>query len=125
MPLGPDGYPPMVNTLLLLAVRAVVGGALVVAFALVGEVVKPKRFAGVFGAAPSVALANLALVAGLEGIHKAGVQSRGMIAGGVAMVVACAVGVWSVRRLGALRGAAVMCAAWVLVAVVAKVAVYG
>lgn len=113
------------NQVLLLVVRAAVGGSLVVAFALVGEVVKPKRFAGVFGAAPSVAVANLALVAGVQGIPKAAVESRGMIAGGVAMVVACGAGVWSVRRLHAVRGAVVMCLVWIVVAAVTRVAVYG
>jgi hypothetical protein len=33
------------------------GGALVVAFALLSETLKPKRFAGLFSAAPAVALA--------------------------------------------------------------------
>ncbi len=112
------------NPVLLLAVRALVGGALVVVFALVGEVVKPKRFAGVFGAAPSVALANLAIIAAAEGTPKALHETRGMIAGGVAMVAACAVAIWSVRRLGALRGTAVMCAAWLVVAAVARVVFY-
>lgn len=110
---------------LLLVVRAVFGGAMVVGFALVGEVVKPKRFAGIFGAAPSVAFANLALVAAVQGVPKAMIESRGMIGGGVAMVVACAVGIVSVRRLRAVRGTIVMVLAWIAVAVVAKVAVYG
>lgn len=51
------------------------------------------------------------------------VESRGMIAGGVAMVVACTVGVVSVRLLRARRGAVVMCLAWVVVAVIARVGV--
>lgn len=113
------------STIELLAVRAVVGGSLVVVFALVGEVVKPKRFAGVFGAAPSVALANLALVAAFEGIPKALVESRGMIAGGVAMVVACSVGVMSIRRFRAIRGTVVMCLAWLVIAAIARVTVFG
>jgi len=62
------GYRSRVNPVLLLAVRALVGGTFVVVFALVGEVVTPKRFAGIFGAAPSVTLANLALVVAIEGI---------------------------------------------------------
>jgi hypothetical protein len=40
-------------------VRAVSGGILVSAFAVLGDVLKPKRFAGLFAAAPSVALATL------------------------------------------------------------------
>jgi hypothetical protein len=41
-------------------VRFLVGGAVVSAFAMLGDVLRPKSFAGLFGAAPSVALATLA-----------------------------------------------------------------
>jgi len=39
--------------------RVVLGGAVVSTFALLGDVLKPKSFAGLFGAAPCVALATL------------------------------------------------------------------
>jgi hypothetical protein len=107
-----------------LASRAVLGGLLVVLFSLIGEVVKPKRFAGVFGAAPSVALANLALVVGVEGTAKAMTEANAMIGGGVAMVVACGVGVLAVRHLRAVKGSAVMAGAWLAVAVLAAGLVY-
>ena len=42
-------------------IRFLVGGAVVSVFALIGDLVKPKSFAGLFGAAPSVALATLGL----------------------------------------------------------------
>ena len=42
-------------------IRFLVGGAMVSVFALIGDVLKPKSFAGLFGAAPSVALATLGL----------------------------------------------------------------
>jgi len=41
-------------------VRFLVGSAIVAAFAIIGDLLKPKSFAGLFGAAPSVALATLA-----------------------------------------------------------------
>ncbi len=41
--------------------RFLIGGAVVSAFALLGDLFKPKSFAGLFGAAPSVALATLGL----------------------------------------------------------------
>ena len=44
-----------------LALRGLAGGALVVVFALIGEVVTPKAFSGLFSAAPSVAFASLAI----------------------------------------------------------------
>ena len=39
--------------------RFIVGGAIVSAFATLGDMLKPKSFAGLLGAAPSVALATL------------------------------------------------------------------
>jgi len=44
-----------------LLVRFLVGGALVSVFALLGDLFEPKSFSGLFGAAPSVAIATLAL----------------------------------------------------------------
>ena len=44
-----------------LVFRFFLGGLLVSAFAVLGDLLRPKSFAGVFGAAPSVALATLAL----------------------------------------------------------------
>jgi hypothetical protein len=41
--------------------RFLVGGAVVSVFAIVGDRLKPKSFAGLFGAAPSVALSTLGL----------------------------------------------------------------
>ena len=41
-------------------IRFIIGGMIVSAFAIIGDVLKPKTFAGLFGAAPSVALATLA-----------------------------------------------------------------
>ena len=45
-----------------LGVKAVNGGLFVVLFSLIAEMLTPKRFAGLFSAAPSVALANLIVV---------------------------------------------------------------
>ena len=42
-----------------LFIRFLIGGAVVSSFALLGEVFRPKTFAGLFGAAPSIALASL------------------------------------------------------------------
>ena len=69
-----------------LLVRFVIGGLVVSAFAALGEVVTPKRFAGVFAAAPSVALATLALTVAAEGPAYAAMEARSMVAGGVAFL---------------------------------------
>src|SRR5579875_2350832 len=102
------------NLVAFLAARAVVAGLLVVVFAVVGEVVKPKRFAGVFGAAPAVALANLALVVAVQGTSKAQHEATAMVGGAVAFVVACAVGVVAVRRWHAVRGSGAIAGTWLI-----------
>ena len=45
-------------------VRFLVGGVVVSAFAMLSDVLRPKSFAGLFGAAPSVALATLGIAVG-------------------------------------------------------------
>jgi hypothetical protein len=78
-----------------LLMRALAGGLIVSAFALVGDVLKPKTFAGLFGAAPSVALASLALTFRSRGSAYAGVEGEWMIGGAAALAayawVACRV----------------------------------
>jgi len=67
--------------------RALVGGAIVSAFALLGDVFLPKRFAGLFGAAPAVALASLGLAMASNGKLYAAVEARSMIGGAIAFFV--------------------------------------
>ncbi len=64
--------------------RVVVGGVVVSIFAMLGDVLKPKSFAGLFGAAPSVALATLCLSVSKEGKAYAAVEARSMILGALA-----------------------------------------
>jgi hypothetical protein len=61
-----------------------VGGLVVSAFAIIGDVLKPKSFAGLFGAAPSVALATLGLTFATVGTYFATSEARSMMAGAVA-----------------------------------------
>ncbi len=65
--------------------RFLVGGLVVSAFAVLGNLFKPKSFAGLFGAAPSVALATLTLTVFKNGKSYASVEARSMIAGGIAL----------------------------------------
>lgn len=67
--------------------RFVLGGAIVSLFAVIGDVLRPKRFAGLFGAAPSVALATLALTIAKDGAATASIEARSMILGSVGFVV--------------------------------------
>jgi Protein of unknown function (DUF3147) len=64
--------------------RAMVGGVLVSAFALLGDWLKPKSFAGLFGAAPSVALATMVLTVMKQGKGYASVEARSMVLGSLA-----------------------------------------
>jgi uncharacterized membrane protein (GlpM family) len=67
--------------------RFVVGGALVSVFALLGDVLKPKSFAGLFGAAPSVAIATVVLTVSEQGKEYASVEARSMLFGALAFFV--------------------------------------
>lgn len=71
--------------LLQLVLRFVLGGLIVSAFAVVGHVVRPKTFSGIFSAAPSVALATFGLTYLKKGPMYAATEGRSMIAGAVAL----------------------------------------
>jgi hypothetical protein len=68
-------------------IRFLVGGAMVSLFALAGDILRPKGFAGLFSAAPSVALATLALTVTREGPFYASLEARSMVLGAVALVI--------------------------------------
>jgi hypothetical protein len=67
--------------------RFIIGGVIVSAFAIVGDVLKPKSFAGLFGAAPSVALATLGLTIVADGLAYVGTEARSMMAGATAFFI--------------------------------------
>jgi uncharacterized membrane protein (GlpM family) len=74
-----------------LVVRFFLGGAIVSAFAMLGTIFKPKTFAGLFGAAPSVSIATLSLAFSQKDTDYVQVEARAMICGTLAMLVYCAV----------------------------------
>lgn len=67
-------------------IRFVVGGTVVSAFAILGELFKPKSFAGLFGAAPSIALATLALTIAKDGKQFATSEVMSMMVGAIAFL---------------------------------------
>jgi hypothetical protein len=79
-------------------VRFLIGGIVVSAFAVIGDVLKPKSFAGLFGAAPSVALASLALAVMTEGASYAATEGRSMMAGAIAFFVYASLVSWIMMR---------------------------
>jgi uncharacterized membrane protein (GlpM family) len=68
-----------------LLVRFLIGGLAVSLFSIVGEAWSPKTFSGLFGAAPSVAIASLAITTITTGTHEVAVSARWMLAGCIAM----------------------------------------
>ena len=70
-----------------IVIRFVFGGLIVSFFALIGDVLRPKSFAGLFGAAPSVALVTLTLTLRSEGPAYAALEARSMIAGAFAFCI--------------------------------------
>lgn len=104
------------NEVLVLVLKALAGGACVVAFSLLAERLRPQSFAGLLAAAPAVALASLGVIAVSKGAREMVDAAAGMIVGAAAMALAALVAIDSVRRFGALRGALVSVAAWVAAA---------
>jgi uncharacterized membrane protein (GlpM family) len=104
------------NTVALLVVKGLAGGALVVAFALLGEALEPKRFAGIFAAAPSVALSSLTIVVLTKGYGQARANALGMIVGAVAFLAFTLVVRRLVSRFDASGGSALACIVWLAVA---------
>ena len=66
-------------------VRFLIGGLVVSAFAIIGGFFKPTSFGGLFGAAPSVALATLALTISKDGKAYAADECHSMMAGALAL----------------------------------------
>ena len=67
--------------------RFIVGGFIVSLFAVIGDMLKPKSFAGLFGAAPSIALATLSLTILSNGKVYADLEARSMIGGAIAFFI--------------------------------------
>ena len=65
--------------------RFIAGGIAVSAFAAFGDALRPKSFAGQFGAAPSIALATILITLSQKGGPFAAVEGRSMIAGAFAL----------------------------------------
>ncbi len=79
--------------------RFLIGGLAVSMFAGLADVLRPKSFAGLFGAAPSIALATLVLTISQRGTSFAAIEGRSMIAGAVALAACCAVVFLLLQRL--------------------------
>lgn len=98
--------------------RFIAGGLIVTAFAFVSAFIHSKSFAGIFGAAPTVALATLLLTYGQHGGDYVSTEGRSMILGAVALLVYSFLVGWLVLRVRwrPLFVAPVAWVAWLVVA---------
>jgi hypothetical protein len=104
------------------ALRFFIGGIVVSLFALLGDVLRPKSFAGLFGAAPSVALGTLGIAFARHGGGYVSVEGRSMVLGAVALAAYSFVVCQLLMRAGwsALHASAVAIVAWFVVAMTAR-----
>jgi hypothetical protein len=107
--------------------RFVAGGLVVSAFAVIGDVLRPKRFAGLFGAAPSIALVTLTLAVWRHGSGYAAIESRSMIIGALALGLYSWLVCWLLIRLdwSAVAATALAFVAWLGIAVGLQQVLFG
>lgn len=79
-------------------IRFFVGGLIVSLFSAFGEALRPKSFAGLFGTAPSVALATLGLTIVADGKMFAAKEARSMIAGALAFLSNAWATIWLIMK---------------------------
>jgi hypothetical protein len=98
--------------------RFIIGGAFVTLFAILGDMFKPKSFAGLLGAAPSIGLATLSIAVVNHGNMYAGVEGKSMVLGAIAFLIyAYFVGrVLLTKRVGALLATSSFIVIWLIVA---------
>jgi uncharacterized membrane protein (GlpM family) len=94
--------------------RFLIGGTIVSFFAVLAEMFRPKSFAGLFGAAPSIALATLAITIRERGKSYAAIETHFMIYGGIAFCCYAIAACWILRRYkpGALKAALALLPIW-------------
>lgn len=101
-----------------LLLRFLIGGLVVSAFAVLGDMLKPESLGGIFAAAPTIALATVVLTMHKHGAGYVAAEGRSMAAGAMAFFVyASAVGfVMMRRRPKAILAATALMPAWFAVA---------
>lgn len=99
-----------------LILRFFIGGLFVCAFSFLADIFRPKSFAGLFGAAPSIGLATLALTIAKDGKHPAVVEAHSMIAGAIAFLLYACCASWLMMRynVSALKTTASLTVLWLV-----------
>src|SRR5258705_211574 len=87
-------------------------------FSALGEIFEPKTFSGLFGAAPSVAIASLALTYQTNGANAVATSAHWMLIGTVAMLAYTRACIATTRRHGlpVWLGASASWFVWIAVA---------
>ncbi len=108
-------------------IRFLAGGIVVSLFAVAGDALRPKSFAGLFGAAPSVALATLTLAFWKHGESYVSTEGRSMVCGAVAFAFYSVLVCQLLMRLrcSALMATSAATAAWLVVAIGLKQVLLG
>jgi hypothetical protein len=78
-------------------IRFFVGGVAVCLFAALGDILKPKSFAGLFGAAPSIALATLTLTLIEKPAVYVAIECRSMLFGALGLLCYCLTVGWMLK----------------------------
>jgi uncharacterized membrane protein (GlpM family) len=97
-----------------LILRFFLGGIVVSLFAILGDLLRPKSFAGLFGAAPSIALATIFLSIHQHGSAYTSDEARSMLFGAIGFFVYAVACSWVLRRFkpGALVTALTLMPVW-------------
>jgi hypothetical protein len=77
--------------------RFFIGGVVVSFFAVIAEMLRPKSFAGLFGAAPSVALATIGITIASHGKAYAAIEAHFMLFGAMAFCCYALAASWLLR----------------------------
>jgi urea transporter len=95
-------------------IRFLIGGTIVSLFSSLGDILRPKSFAGLFGAAPSIALATIGLTIEQNGKSYAAVEGRSMMLGAIAFLVYSLNVSWVLKRFRprALTAALILMPIW-------------
>ena len=97
-----------------LIARFLIGGVMVSFFAVLAEIFRPKSFAGLFGAAPSIALATFGITIAGHGKAYAAIEARSMIYGAISFLLyaACVSFVLIRFKASALTATVVLMHVW-------------
>ncbi len=102
-----------------LVLRFLIGGAVVSFFAVVAETLKPQSFAGMFGAAPSIALATIGITIAHHGTAYATTEARSMVFSALGFFCYASAASWFLMRvkISALTAAVALLPVWLGVSV--------